>query len=78
MGNICSRRDDKLGLGFGGKMTDCCGLMGKIFGHCFKEYTISKTVKFEGCTFYSNKRGIIFPPLENGKEIRCKRCGKHV
>lgn len=59
-------------------MTDCCGLMGKIFGHCYKKYKIKSRYKPSGETSLRGQSVFeYFEMQRNIYEIRCKRCGKH-
>ena len=66
-------------------MTECCGLMGKIFGHCFERNLIRKTksdVPFGPFFTYTGSSEGMNNLLDSCKdeeiyEIRCKRCGKH-
>ena len=56
-------------------MTDCCGLMGKIFCYCFKK----KKTKFdELCELYKDKPTLDFYKIKRdvGEEIRGERCGR--
>jgi hypothetical protein len=64
-------------------MTDCKGLFGKLFGHCFKKHLIrfgdeprkrnaydDSTIKMIGEYAF-----IHIKQLNGCYEIRCKRCG---
>lgn len=54
-------------------MSNCCGLMGKIFGHKFEKYEFTFGVSTE-----TNDKDIILKYIELLKykhQIRCKRCG---
>ena len=59
-------------------MTPCCGLMGWIFGHKFRSFTVKETPpafsKVSGVS--GNAACSIFRALtKTESEIRCKRCG---
>lgn len=60
------------------KMTDCKGLLGKLFGHSFEKYMIksraympSSKITFEDPEVFEN----YLNGMSEKYEIRCKRCG---
>jgi hypothetical protein len=55
-------------------MTECCGLMGKIFGHCFKTFIYNKPVIVGWKVTNGNSEEV--KETQDTYEIRCKRCSR--
>lgn len=61
-------------------MTNCTGLLGKIFGHKFKSYIVKSRYKLPSCDQYnidgSESISKFIDAQRNIYKVICKRCGE--